>query len=113
VPPAQVVANATNGVDVDKVDYLQRDALLAGVGQSYNFTALLKNCRVSCATALSVHCMAFLYMSEAACCDRILPASVGGSVMHLWRTLLQPHGSVEDLHHCLVGAQFLSCHVQL
>ncbi|KAF6255395.1 hypothetical protein COO60DRAFT_216694 [Scenedesmus sp. NREL 46B-D3] len=42
----QIVANATNGVDVDKIDYLQRDALMTGVGQVYNFTELLRNCRV-------------------------------------------------------------------
>jgi HD superfamily phosphohydrolase len=48
------VANATNGVDVDKVDYLQRDALMAGVGQRYDFTALLSNCRVS-AAATALH----------------------------------------------------------
>jgi HD superfamily phosphohydrolase len=51
----QIVANATNGVDVDKVDYLQRDALMAGVGQRYNFTALLSNCRVSCNPIACVH----------------------------------------------------------
>uniref|UniRef100_A0A383VVF6 HD/PDEase domain-containing protein n=1 Tax=Tetradesmus obliquus TaxID=3088 RepID=A0A383VVF6_TETOB len=42
----QIVANATNGVDVDKVDYLRRDALMTGVGAAYDFTPLLSNCRV-------------------------------------------------------------------
>jgi hypothetical protein len=43
----QIVANAVNGVDVDKLDYLRRDALMTGIGATYDFSALLDTCTVS------------------------------------------------------------------
>jgi hypothetical protein len=46
-PPPQIVANATNGVDVDKFDYLRRDSYMTGVGSGcYDFGPLLQSARV-------------------------------------------------------------------
>eukprot|EP00878_Enallax_costatus_P024289 GHUV01025915.1.p1 GENE.GHUV01025915.1~~GHUV01025915.1.p1 ORF type:complete len:172 (+),score=20.45 GHUV01025915.1:346-861(+) len=43
----QIVANGINGIDVDKIDYLQRDARMTGVRCSYDFTSLLlRDCKV-------------------------------------------------------------------
>lgn len=42
----QIVANDDNGVDVDKLDYLRRDAHECGMGYGHDFGPILDNCRV-------------------------------------------------------------------
>lgn len=42
----QIVANKTNSVDVDKFDYLARDSYNLGLKTSYDFTRIMKYCRV-------------------------------------------------------------------
>jgi len=41
-----IVANKRNSVDVDKFDYLARDCYMSGIKSSYDFSRLLKFCRV-------------------------------------------------------------------
>jgi hypothetical protein len=43
---AQIVANAVNSIDVDKLDYLMRDAKMTGVPYQHDFTPLIHNSRV-------------------------------------------------------------------
>lgn len=47
------MANKKNSIDVDKIDYLLRDALMCGQGWLNDFRALLHNCKVG--EQLQVH----------------------------------------------------------
>jgi HD superfamily phosphohydrolase len=83
----QVVANSTNGIDVDKIDYLQRDALMAGIGQRYDFTGLLRNCKVSCTTAemqLSLHMLPGVQIAASAA------LAVWLNWLELWLQVAEP-----------------------
>eukprot|EP00775_Hariotina_reticulata_P002790 gene2791-3083_t len=61
----QIVANAINSIDVDKLDYLMRDAKMIGVPHQHDFTPLIHNSRVIggniCFHASMQHSIASLY----------------------------------------------------
>lgn len=44
----EIVANKRNGIDVDKLDYFQRDCRAMGLSHTYDFSRLMAFARVLC-----------------------------------------------------------------
>lgn len=72
---SDIVANKRNSVDVDKFDYIQRDALYCGIKQSCDFQRLSKFCRVIddeiCYKTTEVYNLYELFHSRASLHQRV------------------------------------------